>query len=135
MNNGVNIYAIDNAYALHSTVPPTTVKSWKIDFDPTGKYLLCGTTSLCLIHVDDGKKTDEFALGSRFITALRYSPSGKLVANGNIDGGVVFYEMEKLTRVCKLEDHGLTVRDLAFAPDESFMLSASDDMHINITNL
>ena len=135
MDNGVNIYAIDNNYALHTSVSPSTVKSWKVDFDHSGKYLLCGTTSICFVNVDDGKKVEEFATGSRFITALKYSPTGSMVASGNIDGGVIFYEMEKRTRICKLEDHGLSIRDLAFAQDESFMLSVSDDMHINITNL
>ncbi len=135
MDNQVNVYAIDNAYALHTTISPSIVKSWKVDFDPSGKYVLCGTTSLALVNVDDGKKVEEFATNSRFINCLRYSPSGKLIACGNVDGGVMFYETQKFTRVCKLEDHGLPVRDLAFAPDESFMLTVADDMLINATNM
>ena len=135
MDNSINLYAIDNAYALHTTVSPSTVRSWKVDFHPSGKQILCGTTSLALINVDDGNKTDEFAMGSRFITSLRFSPSGTLIACGHIDGGVLLYDPQKYTQVCKLEDHGLSVRDLAFATDESMMLSVSDDMHINATDL
>jgi len=135
MENSVNVYSLDNSYALYTSIPASTIKSWKIDFDPSGKYLLCGTTSLCFVNIDDGKKQPEFGLGSRFITALKCSPSGKLIASGNIDGGIIFYNAETCERAAKLEDHGLTIRDLAFAPDESFMLSVSDDMHINITNM
>ena len=135
MDNSINVYAIDNAYALHATVNPSTVRSWKVDFDPLGKQILCGTTSIALVNVDDGKIANEFAENCRFINCLRYAPNGKLIACGNIDGGVLLYDGATFQRTCKLEDHGHPVRDLAFSADGSFMLSVSDDMLINVTNM
>jgi WD40 repeat protein len=135
MDNSIKVYNMATSYALHQTVNPSTVRAWKVDFHPDGKRILCGTTSMVLVNVDDGKIAAEFAVGSRFIYTQRYSSTGKFIASGNIDGGVCVFETTQNTRLCKLEDHGMPVRDLAFAPDDRFLLSVSDDMHINVTDL
>ena len=135
MDNSIKVYNVATSYSLNTTVSPSTVRTWRLDFDPSGKQILCGTTSLALVNVEDGKVATEFAAGSRFIYCQRFSPSGKFIGCGNIDGGVCVYETTQHSRVCKLEDHGLPVRDLAFAADETFLLSVSDDLHINATDL
>ena len=133
MDNGVNIYDINNSFALRS-VDSTIVKALKVDFNPSGTTLLCGTTSICLVGSNDGILLKEFATNSRFITCLRYSPNGKLIASGNVDGALIFYNDENYTRAAKMEDHGLTVRDVGFTPESNMAISVSDDMHINITD-
>lgn len=134
MDNGLKLYDIANGCSL-CIVDPNVVKVLKVDFDPSGNEVLCGTTSICLIRAEDGKLVKEFATDSRFITSLRYSPNGGLIAAGNIDGTLLLYRTETYMRAAKTEDHGLTVRDLAFTGDGKAILSVANDMHINITDL
>eukprot|EP00826_Nyctotherus_ovalis_P044973 TRINITY_DN4911_c0_g1_i3.p1 TRINITY_DN4911_c0_g1~~TRINITY_DN4911_c0_g1_i3.p1 ORF type:complete len:176 (+),score=20.65 TRINITY_DN4911_c0_g1_i3:296-823(+) len=134
MDNGVKLYDIANSFTL-CLVDSNTVKANKVDFSPSGYELVCGTTSICVISSEDGKLIKEFATDSRFITSLKYSPNGSLIAVGNVDGALLLYKTDSYTRAAKTEDHGLLVRDLVFSPDGKDILSVSDDMHINITDL
>lgn len=134
MENKLHIYDISKSYFTY-TSDPSKIKAWKIDFHPSGKELLSGTNELCVVNAEDGELIKEFGADSRFITSLKYSPSGKLVTTGNIDGGLIFYKTDEYKSIAKLEDHDLIVRDISFLPDETAILSVSDDMHINITDM
>ena len=134
MNNGLNIYDIGNSYNTIK-VDPNIVKAWKVDFNPTGKELVTGTNSLCVINTEDGALLKKFAISSRFIMSIKYSPSGTLLGSGNVDGGLEFYSTSDFSLKAKMEDHGLSIRDISFSPDETIVFSVSDDMHINITDM
>ena len=134
MDSKLNIYDIAKSYKEYK-VDPLKVKAWKIDFHPSGKELLSGSTGLWLSNAEDGTLIKEFSTDSRFITSLKYSPTGKLIATGNVDGGLILYKTEDYNSIAALEDHALTIRDINFTRDETAVLSASDDMHINVTDL
>jgi len=134
MDNSLKLYDIGNSCSL-CIADSNTVKVHKVDFSPEGSKVLCGTTSICLINVGDGSLMKEFANDSKFITCLRYSPSGNLIAVGNIDGSLLFYKTDTYSRIAKTDDHGLSLRDFVFSPDGKFVVSVSDDMHINVTDL
>lgn len=134
MDSRLCVYDIAKAYDS-CVANPSEVKAWKIAFHPSGKELLAASTSLWAVDPEDGKVTQEFGADSRFITSLKCSPDGKLIAAGNVDGGVAFYTTDNYTCALNAEDHALTVRDIGFVPDGTAMLSVSDDMHINATDL
>eukprot|EP00826_Nyctotherus_ovalis_P007113 TRINITY_DN11753_c0_g1_i5.p1 TRINITY_DN11753_c0_g1~~TRINITY_DN11753_c0_g1_i5.p1 ORF type:complete len:248 (+),score=8.62 TRINITY_DN11753_c0_g1_i5:65-745(+) len=134
MDSRLHVYDIVKAYDS-CVVNPSKVKAWKIAFHPSGKELLAASTSLWAVNPEDGKVTREFGAGSRFITSLKCSPNGKLIAAGNVDGGITFYTTDNYTCAFNAEDHALTVRDVGFIPDGTAMLSVSDDMHIDATDL
>lgn len=46
-----------------------------------------------------------------------------------------FKDQENPELLKNFEDHGLPIRDLAFSKDEAFLVSVSDDHHINLTDV
>jgi WD40 repeat protein len=46
-----------------------------------------------------------------------------------------FKDNQSADLVKTFEDHGLPIRDIAFSKDDSFLVSVSDDHHINLTDV
>jgi WD repeat-containing protein 61 len=47
-----------------------------------------------------------------------------------MDGVVSVFDMKEGKKLHTIEGHALAVRSIAFSPDSSFLLTASDDMHV-----
>lgn len=79
--------------------------------------------------------TDDILIPSpKFSHTLAISPNGKLLAMGTIDGLVYLIDMKSRTIVSKLESHALAVRALAFTSSSKHLISAAEDLHINVVD-
>uniref|UniRef100_A0A7R9YWT7 Anaphase-promoting complex subunit 4 WD40 domain-containing protein n=1 Tax=Chlamydomonas euryale TaxID=1486919 RepID=A0A7R9YWT7_9CHLO len=68
----------------------------------------------------------------RFALSIAYAPDGSRVACGASDGTVAVWDCTTLQPLCVCEGHTKPVRSLSFMPDCSTLLTASDDMHVNM---
>ena len=62
-----------------------------------------------------------FSHHNKFLLSVAYSPDGKMVATGAIDGAVHVIDSVSGNLIRKLEGHSKPVRSLSFAPGEFTM--------------
>ena len=68
----------------------------------------------------------------KFTLSIAYSPDGKYIASGAIDGIINIFEMPSGKVVKTLEGHAMPIRSLTFSPDSQKLLTCSDDGHMKI---
>lgn len=68
----------------------------------------------------------------RFVLSVAYSPDGKRLACGAMDGMVAVFDTTTSALLGVMEGHYKPVRSLAFMPDSRTLLTACDDMHVNM---
>jgi WD repeat-containing protein 61 len=121
-------------------------ESWGVKFDPIeGSSLIAiagGTSqSVHLYDVNDGSKKKSFELpatteekpkNSRFVQSIAYSPDGKRIACGAMDGTVAIFDVKTGKCVHTLDGHVSPVRDLTFSPDGKTLYTASDDGYVHV---
>jgi len=67
---------------------------------------------------------------------MDYSPSGNLVATGDIDGQVKIYDAVKKEIVGQpMNNHGKGVKCLSFTPDSTCLISGSEDLHMHLVDI
>ena len=106
-----------------------------MDIDAQATKCLYGTLDLVIESLTDGSKR-EVMKSNRFIQAVALSQDGNLAAAGDIGGSVSIVNVanEELTSF-KYDDHGMPVRDIKFSPTSAQVMSCSDDMHINFSDV
>src|SRR5262249_44151804 len=62
------------------------------------------------------------------INALAFSPDGRTLASGSLDGKVNLYEVESGRLITRLAGHGGMARGVAFTPDGRRLASLSADV-------
>jgi len=82
--------------------------------------------------VMDGKCADEVKAHRRFITAVSFSPDGKLLASGADDKTIKLWEMPSGKLLKTLEGHKDDVRAVSFSPDGRLLASGSHDHTIKL---
>lgn len=70
--------------------------------------------------------------GQEFALSVSWSPDGRLVAVGSMDGSVALFDAVRATPLGLLEGHSRPVRSLAFTPDSRHLITACDDQHARI---
>mmetsp|Transcript_39064 Transcript_39064/g.86901 ORF Transcript_39064/g.86901 Transcript_39064/m.86901 type:complete len:314 (-) Transcript_39064:563-1504(-) len=95
---------------------------WKVSRDET---TMQAEMALPPAVEDKGKR-------ERFVLSVAYSPDGRRLACGAMDGTVAVYDMGSGRVIGGLEGHYKPVRSLAFTPDSRTLLTACDDMHVNM---
>ena len=68
----------------------------------------------------------------KFVLSVAYSPDGKKIACGSMDGGVCLFDVGSGKLLCSLPGHHRPVRSVAFSADSSQVLTACDDMHSHV---
>ena len=138
LDSKIRIYNIDTDFnpQLYRTFEMDALRLWKFDFHPKTDELIYGTQSLNILDInnEEEKSSLEFKNGWKYINSVRFNNEGSIWACGDIDGVVELYKIKdgSVERVMKFEDHGLPVRDLSFSKDDAFLVSVSDDQHINL---
>ncbi|CAI2374906.1 unnamed protein product [Moneuplotes crassus] len=115
------------------------ISLFKFDYHPSREEILHGTLSLSCLGLDSEAPAElqEFRNDCQFINVQKYSKNGELCACGDIDGGMHFYKFttEGASHGGSFPHHGKAIRDIAFSNDNKHMISVSDDLHINLTEL
>jgi WD repeat-containing protein 61 len=68
----------------------------------------------------------------RFVLSVAYSPDGRRIACGSMDGGVALFDVASGRPLCSLPGHHRPVRSVAFSADSTKVLTACDDMHSHV---
>lgn len=125
--------------------PPAEV--WAVAFDPhpDGARTLAaaGGAGACvnLFSLETKDKTAVLSLppaghdkerADKFVLSVAYSPDGKRLAAGAMDGTVAVFDVESARMLHVLEGHKMPVRSLAFSPDSKTLLTGCDDSNVHM---
>jgi WD40 repeat protein len=105
----------------------------RIDFSPTGKQLVSGGADRAILVWDIEKRT----IKHRFRVAavpgsLTLFKDGRLLAIGDLRGGVTLWEVESGTRSCTYAGHEHAVLGIAVSPDEQCLATCGHDGKMKI---
>ncbi len=68
----------------------------------------------------------------KFVLSVAYSPDGKRLACGSMDGGVALFDVASGKFLASLPGHHRPVRSVAFSADSTKVLTGCDDMHSHV---
>lgn len=106
-------------------------------FSPNGQQLAAGyfNNALRVWNLADGKTTDATAHKAG-ITALRFNPAGDQIATAGMDNAILVWANPPAAMPAKtLAGHTRWVRDLAYTPDGTRLISVSDDRSVRVWNI
>eukprot|EP01134_Creolimax_fragrantissima_P000462 CFRG0462T1 len=151
LDSVVNVWNLSDGKLLR-TIDCGDARAWGVQLNPKGeaatdtvpssREVAIGTHSGIIVfyNVDTGEKMGELTPRGKFILSISYSPDGKYFATGSINGIINVYDLnaDKESKdqphrlKHKIEAHALPVRGLTFSSDSQTLLTASDDMIINL---
>ncbi|KAI4379972.1 hypothetical protein MLD38_006208 [Melastoma candidum] len=129
-----------------SRFPPSEV--WQMQFDPKGTTLAVaggGSASvklwdtatwqliatLSIPRPETPKPSDKG--NKKFVLSVVWSPDGRRIACGSMDGTVSIFDVARAWFLHHLEGHFMPVRSLVYSPVEPRLLfTASDDAHVHM---
>ncbi|KAG8367190.1 hypothetical protein BUALT_Bualt16G0046900 [Buddleja alternifolia] len=129
--------------------PPSEV--WQLQFNPQGTTLAAaggGSASVKLwdtaewrliatleVPRPEGLKPSEKSNSKKFALSVAWSPDGRQISCGSMDGTISVFDVTRSKFLHHLEGHCMPVRSLVYssAPlDSRVLFSASDDGHIHV---
>jgi WD repeat-containing protein 61 len=136
MDSKLRIYTVDES-SDPTVIDIEAMQLWNFDFHPQSNKILYGTISLHYIDLNISDESKEIRSFGKFVNWIKYSNMGNLFACGDIDGVLAIYSSadQGSELVKNYEDHGLPIRDLSFSNEDQFIVSVSDDFHINLTDV
>lgn len=105
----------------------TSVKLWD-----TAQWQLIATLS---VPRPEGQKPSEKSSSKKFVLSVAWSPDGRRIACGSMDGTISIFDVERGKFLHQLEGHCMPVRSLVYSPvplDARVLFSASDDGHVHV---
>ncbi|KAB2024415.1 hypothetical protein E1A91_D06G087100v1 [Gossypium mustelinum] len=145
----VRVFDVDtNATIATLEAPPSEV--WQMQFDPKGTTLAVaggGSASIKLwdtatwrlvstlsVPRPEGPKPSDKSSSKKFVLSVAWSPDGRRLACGSIDGTISIFDVPRAKFLHHLEGHYMPVRSLVFSPepDGRKLYSASDDGHVHV---
>ncbi|KAA3477157.1 WD repeat-containing protein VIP3-like [Gossypium australe] len=145
----VRVFDVDtNATIATLEAPPSEV--WQMQFDPKGTTLAVaggGSASIKLwdtatwrlvatlsVPRPEGPKPSDKSSSKKFVLSVAWSPDGRRLACGSIDGTISIFDVTHAKFLHHLEGHYMPVRSLVFSPepDGRKLYSASDDGHVHV---
>ncbi|GKU91455.1 hypothetical protein SLEP1_g5327 [Rubroshorea leprosula] len=144
----VRVFDVDtNATIASLEAPPSEV--WQMRFDAKGTTLAVAgggsasiklwdtatwrlTATLSIPRPEVSKPSDKSG-SKKFVLSVAWSPDGKRLACGSMDGTISVFDVARGKFLHHLAGHYMPVRSLVFSPNDSRKLfSASDDAHVHI---
>ncbi|KAL5736951.1 hypothetical protein ACOSQ2_031739 [Xanthoceras sorbifolium] len=148
LDSFVRVFDVDtNATIATLEAPPSEV--WQMQFDPKGTTLAVaggGSASIKLwdtatwkliaslsIPRPEGPKPSDKANSKKFVLSVAWSPDGRRLACGSMDGTISIFDVARAKFLHHLEGHSMPVRSLVYSPiDARVLFSASDDTHVHM---
>ncbi|PON39408.1 Guanine nucleotide-binding protein, beta subunit [Parasponia andersonii] len=148
LDSFVRVFDVDTNNTIATLeAPPSEV--WQMRFDPKGTILAVaggGSASVKLwdtatwnlvatlsIPRPEAPKPSDKNSSKKFVLSVAWSPDGKRLACGSMDGTISVFDVGRAKFLHHLEGHFMPVRTLAYSPTEPRLLfSASDDAHVHM---
>ncbi|KAK3229263.1 hypothetical protein Dsin_001144 [Dipteronia sinensis] len=148
LDSFVRVFDVDtNASIATLEAPPSEV--WQMQFDPKGTTLAVaggGSASVKLwdtatwkliaslsIPRPEGSKPSDKSNSKKFVLSVAWSPDGRRLACGSMDGTISVFDVARAKFLHHLEGHSMPVRSLVYSPiDARVLFSASDDTHVHM---
>lgn len=81
----------------------------------------------------EGPKPSDKSGSGKFVLSVAWSPDGRRLACGSMDGTISVFDVSRAKFLHNLEGHFMPVRSLVFSPiDARVLFSASDDGHVHM---
>lgn len=111
------------------------MENWKIQY--VDDFMMIGGDYGRLNFYDSTSKerTKRLNVGEIFLTALATADEKRFVASGNNNGEVHIVNMGNKDQIAGFKPHHKLVRDLAFAEEDTKLLTASDDGAIKMIDV
>lgn len=147
LDSFIRVFDVDsNASIATLEAPPSEV--WNMQFDPKGTVLAVaggGSASVKLwdtatwqliaslaVPRPEGARPDRTGSG-KFVLSVAWSPDGKRLACGSMDGTIAVFDVARAKFLHHLEGHSGPVRSLVFSPvDPRVLFTACDDTHVRM---
>ncbi|XP_031093569.1 WD repeat-containing protein VIP3 [Ipomoea triloba] len=150
MDSYIRVFDVDSNRTIATLeAPPSEV--WQLSFNPQGTTLAAAgggslsvklwetthwqLTSALSIPRPEGLKPTEKSNTKKFVLSVAWSPDGRLIACGSMDGTISVFDVIRAKFLHFLEGHCMPVRSLVFSPslhDARVLFSASDDGHVHM---
>ncbi len=122
-----------------TTEPPTSEVLALPDSEPTisPPKSEWDTSSLLEINAQSASDIEElFVLhgGNAYLTTLAFNPSGSLLASGDIDGDVRFWDMNSGDEIAAIKQ-GRQTFEITFNPDGSILVSSDSDGAVRLWDM
>lgn len=149
LDSFVRVFDVDtNATLATLEAPPSEV--WNMQFDPKGTVLAVaggGSASvklwdtatwqliatLAVPRPEVSSKPSDRSGSGKFVLSVAWSPDGRHLACGAMDGMISIFDVARAKFLHNLEGHFMPVRSLVFSPiDARVLFSASDDGHVHM---
>ncbi|XP_058068384.1 WD repeat-containing protein VIP3-like [Magnolia sinica] len=148
LDSFVRIFDVDtNATISTLEAPPSEV--WNMQFDPNGTVLAVaggGSASVMLwdtatwqliatlvVPRPEGSRPSDKGGSGKFVLSVAWSPDGRRIACGSMDGTVTVFDVARAKFLHHLEGHSMAVRSLVYSPtDPRVIFTASDDAHVHM---
>lgn len=81
----------------------------------------------------EGPKPSDKSNSKKFVLSVAWSPDGRRLACGSMDGTISVFDVARAKFLHHLEGHSMPVRSLVYSPNDARVLfSASDDTHVHM---
>lgn len=78
-------------------------------------------------------KPSDRSESKKFVLSVAWSPDGRRLACGSMDGTITVFDVARGKFLHHLEGHSMPVRSLVYSPvDPRLLFSASDDSHVHM---
>ncbi|MGB3208210.1 MAG: serine/threonine-protein kinase [Crinalium sp.] len=133
----------ENDITIWNTINYEIIRNIKIDSDsvalaisPDGQTLASvSNKKIKLWNITTGEDDKTFTIDSDGITALAFSPNGKILASGSNDNKIQIWNLITGKIIRTLAGHSSAITSVAFSPDGKKLVSSSEDNTIKIWRL
>ncbi|KAI3724798.1 hypothetical protein L1987_64565 [Smallanthus sonchifolius] len=148
MDSFIRVFDVESNNTIATLeAPPSEV--WHMQFDPRGTTLAVAGGSSASVKLWDtaewklvstlsiprteGSKPSDKGNNKKFVLSVVWSPSGRQLACGSMDGSISVFDVPRAKFLHHLEGHTMPVRSLAYSPlDPRVLVSGSDDECIHM---
>ena len=113
-----------------------------LSFHPNGKLLAVGGIDFLATSGQDGavciwdlEARDKIRTFENGVTCLHFDPQGRYLAGGALNFSTIVWDLQEDKAVFELPGHSERIGAVAFSPDGSWLVSASDDCTIRVWNV